>query len=331
MKLIIQIPALNEEKTLPGTIADLPKKIPGVDKIEILVINDGSSDNTVEVARKAGVDYIVHFDTTQGLARAFQAGLDASVELGADIIVNTDADNQYNGADIPKLIQPILEGKAGIVVGDRQVKGMRHFSPLKRLLQAVGSWVVRQLSDTDIPDATSGFRAYSRDAAMRINVVTEFTYTLETIIQAGKKRLNISHVPIRAKKTERKSRLFKNNWSYIKRSATSMLRIYTMYEPLKVFFYVGMFIAGLGFVLLMRFLWYYFFTTSGSGHVQSLLIGVALFIVGIQIFLIGLVSDLIASNRKLIEKILHHLKIEKHNNNQTLNIVKLKKKKQGKS
>ncbi|MBN2134322.1 MAG: glycosyltransferase family 2 protein, partial [Acidobacteria bacterium] len=313
MKLIIQIPALNEEKTIAKTISDLPRKIKGVDKVEVLIINDGSEDRTVEVAREAGADYVVNFDTRQGLARIFQAGLDACLQLGADIIVNTDADNQYEGQDIPKLIQPILDGEAQIVVGDRQIKGMKHFSPVKKLLQLMGSWVVRQLSNTTVTDATSGFRAYSRKAAMQINVVTEFTYTLETIIQAGKKRISISHVPIRARKVARKSRLFKNNYSYIKRSITSLIRIYTMYEPLKIFFYIGAFLGALGAFLLLRFLWFYFFTSSGHGHVQSLLFGIAFVIVGIQIFLIGLVSDLIASNRKLIEKVLLRLKSERLN------------------
>lgn len=324
MKLIIQIPALNEEATLAKTIADLPKKIQGIDKIEILLINDGSVDKTVEIAKKAGVNYIVNFSKTQGLARAFQAGLDACLKLGADIIVNTDADNQYEGSDIKKLVGPILKGEADIVVGDRVIKDLKHFSPIKRFLQLTGSWVVRNLSGTDVPDATSGFRAYSRKAALKLNIVSEFTYTLETIIQAGKKRMTIAHVPIKAYKVERQSRLFKSTYNYIKRSGISLLRIYTMYEPLKVFFYIGLFLASAGALLFFRFLWFYFFTSEGSGHVQSLLIGIALLIVGVQIFLIGLVSDLIACNRKLIEQVLVRLKSEELNGDQLIEITKVK-------
>jgi len=327
MKLIIQVPALNEETHIAKTISELPEHIEGIDEIKILVINDGSSDRTVDVARDAGADYIVNFSKTQGLARAFQAGLDASLQLGADIIVNTDADNQYYGKDIKKLVRPILIKEADIVVGDRRVKDLKHFTPIKRLLQIIGSWVVRQLSGTDIPDATSGFRAYSRFAALKINVVTEFTYTLETIIQAGKKRINISHVPVRSRKVERQSRLFKNNYSYIKRSITSLIRIYTMYEPLKIFFYIGFFLSGIGLILMLRFLYYYFFTPFGSGHVQSVIFGIAFVIVGAQIFLIGLVSDLIASNRKLIDQVLLRMKKDELNGDQLINIEVVKKKK----
>jgi glycosyltransferase involved in cell wall biosynthesis len=325
LKLIIQIPALNEEATLKKTIANLPKKIKSIDEIKILLINDGSSDKTVEVAKSSGIDYLVNFSKTQGLARAFQAGLDACLKLGADIIVNTDADNQYEGADIEKLVKPILEGKADIVVGDRMIKGLKHFSPVKRFLQLTGSWVVRNLSGTDIPDATSGFRAYSRNAAMKLNIVSEFTYTLETIIQAGKKRMMITHVPIKAYKVERQSRLFKSTYNYIKRSSISLLRIYTMYEPLKIFFYIGFLLSSIGVFLFLRFLWFYFFTSGGGGHVQSLLFGIAFFVVGVQIFLIGLVSDLIASNRKLIEQILIRLKSEEFDGDHQLEIIKVQK------
>jgi len=324
LKLIIQIPALNEEATLARTISDLPKKIKGIDEIKALVINDGSTDNTVEVARDSGADHLVNFTKTQGLARAFQAGLDACLKLGADIIVNTDADNQYEGSDIEKLVRPILEGKADIVVGDRVIKDLKHFSPLKKFLQLTGSWVVRNLSGTDIPDATSGFRAYSRSAAMKLNIISEFTYTLETVIQAGKKRIMITHVPIRAYKVERQSRLFKNTYNYIKRSAISLLRIYTMYEPLKVFFYIGFLLSSLGIFLFLRFLWFYFFTSGGGGHVQSLLFGIAFLVVGVQIFLIGLVSDLIASNRKLLEQVLLRLKSKDLNGTQLVEIHNLK-------
>lgn len=324
LKLIIQIPALNEEATLASTIRDLPKKIKGIDEIKLLVINDGSTDNTVEVAKDSGADHLVNFTKTQGLARAFQAGLDACLKLGADIIVNTDADNQYEGSDIEKLVQPILTGKADIVVGDRMIKDLKHFSPLKRFLQLTGSWVVRNLSGTDIPDATSGFRAYSRRAAMKLNIISEFTYTLETVIQAGKKRMMITHVPIKAHKVERQSRLFKNTYNYIKRSAISLLRIYTMYEPLKIFFYIGILLSSLGILLFLRFLWFYFFTSEGGGHVQSLLFGIAFLVVGVQIFLIGLVADLIASNRKLLEQVLLILKSEELNGTQLIEIYDLK-------
>lgn len=318
---------MNEEATIAKTLGGLPRKIKGIDKIEVLVINDGSVDRTVEVVKKAGADHLVNFTKTQGLARAFQAGLDACLKLGADIIVNTDADNQYEGADIEKLVQPIIESKADIVVGDRVIKDLKHFSPLKKFLQLTGSWVVRNLSGTDIPDTTSGFRAYSRSAAMKLNIVSEFTYTLETVIQAGKKRMTITHVPIRAYKVERQSRLFKNTYNYIKRSATSLLRIYTMYEPLKVFFYIGFLLSSVGVLLFLRFLWFYFFTSEGGGHVQSLLFGIAFLVVGVQVFLIGLVSDLIASNRKLLEQVLFRLKNDDLNGTKMIDIQNLKSRK----
>jgi len=313
MKLIIQIPCYNEETTLPQTLADLPKKIEGIDTIEILIVDDGSSDNTVKVAREHGVNYVVSFPQNKGLAKGFNAGIDACLKLGADIIVNTDADNQYYGEDIEKLIRPIINGEAEIVIGDRNTSEIEHFSWLKKKLQRLGSWVVRHLSDTDIPDATSGFRAFSREAALQMNVVTRFTYTLETIIQAGKKNLIVTHVPIRTNEKLRESKLFRNNWQYIKRSISTILRIYTMYEPLKMFTYIGGTIFFIGFLIGLRFLYYYLFV-SGVGHVQSLILAAVLLLVGFQIFIIGLLADIIGSNRQLIENVLYRIrKIESTN------------------
>src|SRR6187399_3285095 len=235
MKLIVQIPCLNEESTLPATIADIPREIPGIDSVELLVIDDGSTDRTVEVAREHGVEHVVRLTNNKGLAAGFQAGLDACLKLGADVIVNTDADNQYDGRDIPKLVAPIVAGDADMVVGDRQVTTIEHFSPVKKLLQRLGSWVVRRASDTTVPDTTSGFRAYNREAALQLQVVSKFTYTLETIIQAGKMTVAIDHVPIRTNAKTRESRLFPSMWSYVRRNGVSIFRIYSMYEPLKVF------------------------------------------------------------------------------------------------
>jgi len=307
MKLIIQIPCYNEEATLPRTLADLPRQIDGIDTIEVLVIDDGSTDNTVKVAREHGVNYVVSFPQNKGLAKVFNAGIDACLKLGADIIVNTDADNQYCGDDIEKLIHPILNGDAEIVIGDRNTGKIEHFSWIKKKLQRYGSWVVRHLSDTDIPDATSGFRAFSREAALQMNVVTRFTYTLETIIQAGKKNLVVSHVPIRTNEKLRESKLFSSNWQYIKRSVSTILRIYTMYEPFKMFTYIGggFFLAG--FLIGLRFLYYYLFV-SGAGHIQSLILAAVLMIVGFQVFVIGLLADIIGSNRQLIESILYRIR-----------------------
>lgn len=307
MKLIIQIPCYNEEKALPATIHDLPRQIEGVDSIEILIIDDGSTDDTYKVARSLGVDHIVRFPNRRGLAHAFSSGINAAASLGADIIVNTDADNQYWGADVEKLIEPILNGKADVVIGDRNVDTIAHFSFFKRKLQKFGSWVVRQVSGTKIPDATSGFRAYSREAALRIQVLTDFTYTLETIISAGKKRMAIHHIPVRTNPQTRESRLFHNMGDYIKKSVVTIIRIYTHYEPLKIFFYIGSVAFGIGVIIGIRFLYYYFFGNS-QGHIQSLILAAVLLIVGFQIILIGLVSDLIFGNRKILEEILYRLK-----------------------
>jgi glycosyltransferase involved in cell wall biosynthesis len=307
VKLIIQIPCYNEEKNLSRTIHDLPRQIEGIDSIEVLIVDDGSTDDTYKVASSLGVDHIVHFPNRRGLAHAFSSGINAAVSLGADIIVNTDADNQYCGADIEKLIEPILKGKADVVIGDRNVATIQHFSFLKRKLQMFGSWVVRQVSGTKIPDATSGFRAYSREAALRVQVLTDFTYTLETIISAGKKRMAIYHIPVRTNPQTRESRLFHSMGDYIKKSVVTIIRIYTHYEPLKIFFYIGAIPFLIGVAIGIRFLYYYFFGNS-QGHIQSLILAAVLLIVGFQIVLIGLVSDLIFGNRKLLEEILYRLK-----------------------
>ena len=306
-KLIIQIPCLNEAATLPGTLADLPKSIPGIDRIEILVIDDGSRDGTSEVARAHGVQHVVRFRRNKGLAAAFRAGIDACVKLGADFIVNTDADNQYVGADIATLIAPLVAGEADIVIGDRNIQTIQHLTQRRKRLQALGSWVVRQVSGTEVPDTTSGFRAYTREAALRMTIVSDFSYTLESIIQAGKKRMAIAHVPIRTNPRVRESRLFDNAWTYIKRSGATIVRIYAMYEPLKVFTYIGSVIALAGVAISVRFL-YYYFTGTGYGHLQSLILSAVLMIVGFQVLLIGLVADVISGNRKLIEDQLYRVR-----------------------
>ena len=307
MKLIIQIPCFNEAETLPITLGDLPDSIDGIDEIEILIIDDGSTDATIHVAKEHGVHHIVRLNKNKGLAKGFTAGLDACLRLGADIIVNTDADNQYVGADIEKLVQPILDGKADLVVGDREINKLSEFSWMKKRLQQLGSWVVRQVSATSIPDTTSGFRALSREAAMHINVVSEFTYTLETIIQAGKKNLSITSKPVRTNSKLRESRLFKSNWGYIKRSVATITKIYTMYEPLKMFSSIGAFFFLAGFLIGLRFL-YFYFTEGGAGHIQSLILAAVLLLLGVQIFIIGLLADIIGSNRSLIENILYRIK-----------------------
>lgn len=307
VKLIIQIPCYNEEKTLPVTLANIPREIEGVDEVEILVVDDGSTDRTVEVAREHGADHIVRLTNNKGLAEAFMAGLDAALRLGADVIVNTDGDNQYNGADIARLIKPIVEGKADMVVGDRQIDTIPHFSPAKKTLQKLGSWVVRQVSGTNVPDATSGFRALSREAAMRMNVVSRFTYTLETIIQAGKKNIALTSVPVRTNEKLRESRLFGSMWGYIKRSVGTIFRIYAMYEPLRTFAIIGTVIFGSGVAIGVRFL-YFYLTGHGGGHVQSLILAAILSIVGFQVIMIGLLADLIGANRRLLEDALYRLK-----------------------
>ena len=307
MKLIIQIPCLNEAETLEIALNDLPKQIDGIDEIEYLIINDGSSDNTVEVARNWGVHHIVSFPQNKGLARGFMAGLDACLRQGADIIVNTDADNQYCGEDIEKLIRPILDGEAEVVIGERPIDSTEHFSPLKKKLQHLGSFVVRKASKTDIPDAPSGFRAFSREAAMHMNVINEYTYTLETIVQAGRNKIAITSVPIKTNPELRSSRLFKSMFAYVKRSMLTILRAFMMYKPMMAFFIVGLipFLVGLG--IGIRFLCF-FFTVGGSGHVQSLILACTLMIMGFMTFMIGLQADIIAANRKLLEDVQYHLR-----------------------
>jgi len=307
VKLVIQIPCLNEAQTLPRVIGDLPKAIPGVDEITVLLIDDGSTDGSADVARAAGVDHVVRLRRTQGLARVFMTGLAAAVDLGADVIVNFDADNQYRGEDIPKLIAPILAGEAEMVIGDREVQSVSDFSSTKKTLQRFGSWVVRKISTTDVPDATSGFRALSREAALRMNVITEFTYTLETIIQAGKQRLALRTVPVGTNPPARPSRLFSTTWNYLKRSTASIIRIYTHYEPLKTFSLLGLVFVALGSILGLRFL-YDYWLGFGSGKVQSLILAAVLLIVGVQVALIGLIGDTIAANRRLTEEILYRLR-----------------------
>ena len=306
-KLIIQIPCLNEAQTLPATLADLPKSIPGVDAIEVLVIDDGSRDGTSDVARACGVDHIVRLRRNKGLAAAFQAGIDACLKAGADFIVNTDADNQYAGHEIPTLLAPLLRGEADICIGDRNIAGLSHMSWRKRQLQRLGSWVVRQVSNTTVPDTTSGFRAYTREAALRMTIVSEFSYTLESIIQAGKKRMAIAHVPITVNPRTRESRLFDSIFSYIKRSGATIVRIYAMYEPLKVFTYLGLAIAGAGFAGLVRFV-YYYFEGQAFRHIASLIAAAVLLIVGFQVLVIGLLADVISGNRKLLEDLLYRVR-----------------------
>ena len=307
MKLIIQIPCYNEEKTLSQTIADLPKHIDGINIIEYLIINDGSTDRTVEIARDIGVHHIVNFKNNKGLASGFIAGLDACLKLDADIIVNTDADNQYFGADIEKLVAPILENRADIVIGERPIDTTEHFSPFKKRMQKVGSFIVRIASGTKIPDAPSGFRAYTREAAMRLNVINTYTYTLETIIQAGNNKMAITSVPIRTNPETRKSRLFKSMWSYMKRSASIIIRSYVMYRPLKVLGTIGIIFLLAGMLIGIRFL-VFWINGNGSGHIQSLILASLLVMLGFQTFVSAILADIISANRKLLEDIQYRIK-----------------------
>jgi glycosyltransferase involved in cell wall biosynthesis len=308
-KLIIQIPCLNEATTLPATLADLPRTVPGIDIIEWLVIDDGSRDGTADVARANGVHHVVRFTRNRGLAAAFIAGIDASLKAGADFIVNTDADNQYLASDIQRLVAPLLEGKADMVIGDRNIRDIAHMSWQKKLLQRLGSWVVRQVSNTQVPDTTSGFRAYTREAALRMTIVSEFSYTLESIIQAGKKKMSVAHVEIGTNSVTRPSRLFSTVFDYIKQSSATIVRIYTMYEPLKVFSYIGGTIFLAGVAISVRYLYYRMIGEAyGDRHLQSLILSAVLMIVGFQIILIGLVADAIASVRKLLDDVLYRVR-----------------------
>ena len=307
MKLIIQVPCYNEEETLGITYNDLPKHIDGIDEIEYLIINDGSEDHTVEVAKELGFHHVVNFKQNKGLAKGFMAGLDACLHLGADIIVNTDADNQYCGEDIAKLVRPILEDKADIVIGERPIDETEHFSWKKKKFQHLGSWVVRVASGTDIPDAPSGFRAYSREAALRLNVVNEYTYTLETIIQAGNEKIAMTSVPIRTNGETRPSRLFNSMWRYMKRSATVIIRSFLMYNPLKFFSMLGCIVLLLGVLLGVRFL-YFFFSGAGSGHTQSLILAAVLMLAGFQSIVVGLLGDVIAANRKILQDVQYRVR-----------------------
>jgi glycosyltransferase involved in cell wall biosynthesis len=308
-KLIIQIPCLNEAATLPATLADLPRAIPGIDLVEVVVVDDGSRDGTAEVAQRCGVEHVVRLRRNKGLAAAFMAGIDASLKAGADYIVNTDADNQYAAHEIPRLLAPLLAGDADIVIGDRNIAELRHMSWRKRQLQQLGSWVVRQVSNTNVPDTTSGFRAYTREAALRMTIVSEFSYTLESIIQAGKKRMAIAHVPVATNPRTRESRLFDSVFGYIKRSAATIVRIYAMYEPLKVFTYLGLFVFSGGVVGVLRFV-YYFFVGEAWKHQASLIASAVLLIVGFQVLVIGLLADVISGNRKLLEDLLYRIRAQ---------------------
>ena len=307
MKLIIQIPCYNEEETLTIALDALPKHIDGIDEIEILIINDGSKDRTVEVARAWGVNYIVNFKRNKGLAKGFMAGLDACLRNGADIIVNTDADNQYCADDIEKLIRPIMEGKTDIVIGERPIDQTEHFSPLKKKLQHLGSAVVRVASKSTIPDAPSGFRAYSRDAAMRMNVFNEYTYTLETIVQAGRTKIAQDSVPVRTNEELRPSRLFNSMIGYVKKSMVTILRAYMMYKPLAFFATIGSIIFLLGALLGIRYIVFIFMGTAG-GHVQSLILCSTLLLIGFQTIVIGLLADVISANRKMLEDIQYRVR-----------------------
>jgi glycosyltransferase involved in cell wall biosynthesis len=317
MKVIIQIPCYNEEPTLGITLAELPRELPGIEKVEWLIINDGSCDRTVDVAREWGVDHIVSFEHNQGLAKGFMAGIEACLKAGADIIVNTDADNQYYAGDIPKLIAPIVEGRAEIVVGARPIAQIKHFSPIKKFLQKLGSWAVRVASNTTVADAPSGFRAISRNAAMQLNVFNEYTYTLETIIQAGQKGMAITSVPIRTNGYLRPSRLVKSIASYVQRSLLTILRIFVTYRPLEFFTIAGVIPFSLGALLVMRWLWLFifYFEKTGRSHIPSLILSAILILVGFQLWVFGFVADVMSVNRKLLEDIqlrMRRAEIERH-------------------
>src|SRR3954469_4123490 len=308
MKLIIQIPCLNEEDQLPATLGDLPRAVPGFDTVEWLIIDDGSTDRTIEVARRHGVDHVVRLTNNKGLAAAFQAGIDACLKLGADVIVNTDADNQYYAADIPKLVAPILAGNADLVVGDRVIDNVEHFSPLKKRLQHFGSAVVRRASGTDVPDTTSGFRAYNREAALQVTVVSKYTYTLESIIQAGKMLVAVDHTPIRARKVDRPSRLFGHSmWGYVRRHALAICGMYSMCEPLRVFMTAALVVGLAAAPIWVRYL-IYVIDGSGRGHIQSVIVGAVLLIAAVQLAALGVMGDILAGMRTLQQRTLERVR-----------------------
>lgn len=308
MKLIVQIPCLNEEDTLPATIGDIPRQVPGIDRVEVLVIDDGSTDRTSEVARECGADHVIRFPQNRGLGHAFKAGFDACLRLGADIIINTDGDNQYFGGDIDKLVAPIIEGRADLVIGDRQTGDIAHFSFVKRYLQSVGSRVISRLADMDIPDVASGFRAFSRDAAMHLSTFTDFDHTAEHVIESGQKRVAVVSVPIRTNPKLRESRLFSSIGEFVFRSGSISLRAYARYKALKIFALFGALTFAAGFVLGLRFLYFFFLTDQGMLHVQSLILAAILLLAGFQMFLTGVIADLIATNRSLLEEVLNRVR-----------------------
>ncbi len=308
MKLIVQIPCLNEEDTLPATIGDIPRQVPGIDRVEVLVIDDGSTDRTSEVARECGADHVIRFAQNRGLGHAFKAGFDACLRLGADIIINTDGDNQYFGGDIDKLVAPIIEGRADLVIGDRQTGDIAHFSFIKRHLQRFGSRVISRLADMDIPDVASGFRAFSRDAAMHLSTFTDFDHTAEHVIESGQKRVAVVSVPIRTNPKLRESRLFSNIGEFVFRSGSISLRAYARYKALKIFALFGALTFAAGFLLGLRFLYFFFLTDQGMLHVQSLILAAILLLAGFQMFLTGVIADLIATNRSLLEEVLNRVR-----------------------
>jgi glycosyltransferase involved in cell wall biosynthesis len=308
LKLIIQIPCLNEEATLAQTIADLPRQLEGIDAIELLIVDDGSTDRTVEVARECGVEHIVRLTNNRGLAAGFQAGLDACLKLGADVVVNTDADNQYRGADVAKLVAPIVGGEADMVVGDRQVAGIEHFSGVKKRLQQLGSWVVRRLSGTAVSDATSGFRAYNREAALQLLVVDNFTYTLESLIQAGKMLVAVDEVPVGTNPQTRESRLFPSTGSYVRRNAPAILRVYARYEPLRAFLAASAVVGVLALAAWLPFLLDWILNGDSTGHIQSLILGAVLFIAAVQLFALGVIGDLLAGQRVMTQRVFERVR-----------------------
>ena len=307
VRLVIQIPCFNEAETLPTTLRDLPRSVSGFDDVLWVVIDDGSSDRTAEIAREHDVDLIVKLPNNKGLAVAFQAGLDASLQLGADVIVNTDADNQYAASDIPRLVEPICRGDADLVVGTRDIANHEEFSLLKKWLQRLGSWVVRQASATHVSDVTSGFRAYSKEAALQVNVVSQFTYTLETLIQAGRSDLQVADVPIRVNPTTRPSRLFHSKRQYVRRSAGTISRVYAMHKPLRFFNIPAALFAAVGLILFGRFGWYYL-SAGGEGHIQSLIVGAVCLLVSVQMLMLGLLADLLRTNRVITERVLRRVR-----------------------